>query len=59
MTKIDSEGAMTWVEASLQYACSRNLSRLAMLLVAVRDEISLEMKLAKRVPLAPGETCVR
>ena len=59
MTKIDSEGTMAWVEASLQYAGDRNLSRLVRLLMTVRDEIALEMKLVKRVPLAPRETCAR
>ena len=42
-----NEGAMAWVETSLRYARDRNRSRLEGLLVAVRGEIALEMKLAK------------
>ena len=51
MVEVDNEGAIAWAEASLRYARRRKLSRLAMLLVVVRDEIALEMEFAKSSPL--------
>lgn len=56
----DNEGTMTWVNTSLRYARERNRSKLVGLLIAVRGEIALEMKLAKRAaPSAPQESGVR
>lgn len=55
----DNEGTMTWVETSLQYASYHNRSKLLGLLMAVRGEIALEMKLAKRAPGAHQESWVR
>jgi len=52
MARIDeNKGAMAWAENSLRYARGHDLSRLVGLLVAVRDEIVLEMELAKSGPL--------
>ena len=60
MMEIDdgNEGTMAWVETSLRYARQRNRSKLVGLLVVVRGEIALEMKLAKGSPTRQ-ETCVR
>jgi hypothetical protein len=55
----DNEGTMTWVETSLQYARHHNRSKLLGLLMAVRGEIALEMKLAKRARAAHQESYVR
>ncbi len=59
MVRIDNEGAIAWAEASLRYARGRKLSRLVGLLVAVRDEIALEMEFAKSTPLSRRRTGAR
>ncbi len=54
-----NEGTMAWVETSLRYARERNRSKLVGLLIAVRGEIALEMKLAKRTLSTRQESGVR
>jgi len=60
MTRIDdgNEGTMAWLETSLRYARERNRSKLVGLLLAVRGEVALEMKLAKGSSIRQ-EICVR
>jgi hypothetical protein len=55
----DNDGTMAWVDTSLRYARERNRSKLVGLLMAVRGEIALEMKLAKRALSTPQESGVR
>ena len=55
----DNEGTMAWVETSLRYARDHNRSKLVGLLIVVRGEIALEMKLAKRAPAAHQESGIR
>ena len=57
--EIGNEEAIAWVETSLRYARSHNLSRLVGLLVVVRDEIALETELAKSKPLIRRRTGAR
>jgi hypothetical protein len=54
-----NEGAMTWVETSLRYARERNRSKLVGLLMEVRGELALEMRLAKRGLSTRQESTVR
>ncbi len=55
----DNQGAMAWVDTSLRYARERDRSKLVGLLMAVRGEIALEMKLAKRTLATRQESGVR
>ena len=55
----DNEGTMAWVETSLRYARERNRSKLVGLLMVVRGEIALEMRLAKRGLSSRQEGAVR
>jgi hypothetical protein len=55
----DNEGTMAWVETSLRYAREHNRSKLVKLLMVVRGEIALEMKLAKRMLSTRQESGVR
>ncbi len=55
----DNEGTMAWVETSLRYARDHNRSKLVGLLMVVRGEIALEMKLAKRGPSVRQESAVQ
>ena len=57
--EIGNEEAIAWVETSLRYARSHNLSRLVGLLVAVRDEIAFETELVKSIPLIRRRTGAR
>ncbi len=59
MMVIDNEGTMAWVETSLRYARERNRSKLEGLLMAVRGEIALEIKLAQRGLSTRQESAVR
>ncbi len=54
-----NEGAMAWVETSLRYARERNRSKLVGLLMEVRGELALEMRLAKRGLSTRQESAVR
>ncbi len=55
----DNQGTMAWVDTSLRYARERDRSKLVGLLMAVRGEIALEMKLAKRTLSTRQESGVR
>lgn len=46
-TELDNQGAMVWVDTSLRYARAHDLSRIVVLLAAVRDEVALEAEMAK------------